>query len=264
VAGRFRLKVFKIYLHYKQTLNSRHAEFISASLLAERWILKRVQDDVRSYRKRKHHSSIIKLLILARFFLSACSTSHEKQSDNTSGKKEIYVVNYSWHSGVILKKSDIPQHLIPEKDDFPRDEFLEIGWGNKQFYQTKKHKVFLAAKALFIPGQSTLYIDGFSRHPKQEYVGDNLVRLKLSPEKLSNLLQEIDKSFDRKGQKRATATMAGFYDAVGHYGILNTCNMWTARVLKRGGLPVSASIYSTTAKSVLSQVRPHSVTMLPE
>lgn len=204
-------------------------------------------------------------LLTLLLFLAGCANSNHKNSEKSNEpQKEIYVVNYGWHSGIIIKKSDIPQHLIPEKDDFPRDEFLEIGWGNKQFYQTKKHKIFLAAKALFIPGQSTIYIDGFSRNPKQEYMGDNLVRLKLSPEKLSNLLQEIDKSFDRKGQKRATATMAGFYDAVGHYGILNTCNMWTARVLKSGGLPISASIYSTTAKSVLSQVRPHSVTMLPD
>lgn len=203
-------------------------------------------------------------ILLTLFFLTSCVKSHDKHLSDASPKKEIYVVKYSWHSGVIVHKSDIPVHLIPEKDDFPNAKYLEIGWGDRAFYQERNFKFSLAVKALFLSGQSTMYMDGFTRNPKIEYEGDTLLKLEIEPDNLYNLLEEIDKSFDRKGQKRATATAKGFYDAVGRYGILNTCNMWTAKVLKSGGLPVSASIYSTTAKSVLSQVRPHSVTFSPE
>jgi hypothetical protein len=43
-----------------------------------------------------------------------------------------------------------------------------------------------------------------------------------------------------------------FYPARERFSLLNTCNVWTARVLRSGGLPVEDAI---TKEGLMSQVR---------
>jgi len=179
---------------------------------------------------------------------------------NHSSVKTVHVVHYSWHSGIIIKKSDIPAYLIPEKADFPRAEFIEIGWGNKAFYQAQEFKLDVAMKALFIPGPSVMYVYGFNNQPAKEYLNAKIATLYFSSVSFNQLLRTINDTFDRKGQERAPATLiltdrnARFYDALGSYSVANTCNIWTAKVLKSGGVPVSTSMYSMSAYSVMSQI----------
>ncbi len=211
-----------------------------------------------------------KYLVLVLFFIIGCTRNHDYKSYNNHDAKNVYVVNYSWHSGIILKKNDIPQDLIPEKDDFPNAEFLEIGWGNKAFYQEPKFKLSLATKALFVPGPSTMYVYSFTDKPELEFSDSKVVQLQISPDNFYKLVESINKSFDRKGNTRVPATLKGpygdsrFYDALGSYGILSTCNNWTAKVLHTGGIPISTSIYSATGKAVMSQIRPYCVILSPK
>lgn len=218
--------------------------------------------------------------LIALYFLAACSINTQLNHDNVDKKnlygedkvKSVYVVNYSWHSGVILKKSEIIDEMIPEKEDFPDANFLEIGWGNKAFYLEPEFKISVAAKALFFSDPSTMYVRGFQNDPTIAYARSKLVKLALLPKEYAEMLAEIDSTFDRKGKKRLEATQMGFYDgasdayydAVGSYGMFNTCNMWTARVLKRGGIPISTSVYSATAGHVISQVSPYGEIYFPE
>lgn len=214
----------------------------------------------------------MKKLVLIILLLLTTSCAHygsRYQPYVNHDAQPIWVVNYSWHSGIILKKDTIPETLIPEKEDFPEAEFLEIGWGNKAFYQEPKFKLSLAMKALLLPGPSTMAIHGFSGSPNYEYWGNKVIYIQLSPQDYVNLIKKIDESFDRKGQYRAEATLRDvegrdFYDAHGRYGVLNTCNHWTARVLRSGGLPISTSIYAARATHVIAQVERYNVTVNKE
>ncbi len=207
----------------------------------------------------------IVVLILALLCVVNCST----QGHNTdtlyrpyrgNDSKNVWVVNYSWHSGIIIRAADIPASLIPEKEDFPNAEFLEIGWGNKAFYQAPEFKLSLAAKALFIPGQSTMAVHGFSHSPEREFSDSKITALHFSPEQFYRIVEAMDQSFDRKGQVRTRPALKDmkddsyFYDAYGSYSMIRTCNNWTAKILYQGGVPVSTSLYSATANHVMSQV----------
>jgi uncharacterized protein (TIGR02117 family) len=216
-----------------------------------------------------------KYIIILCILLSGCSTTRRNADTvyhpyNGINTRNILVVNYSWHSGIIIKKLDIPAHLIPEKEDFSDVEFLEIGWGHKGFYQAPKFKLSLAAKALFFPGKSTMAVYGFSGPPEVEYSDSKITALNLSPGQFYQVMEAIDKSFDRKGQARAEATLkmtnggGYFYDAYGSYSMLRTCNNWTAKVLHRGGVPISTSLYSATANNVMSQVGRYGVVVRAE
>lgn len=211
------------------------------------------------------------LILIILLIATSCTTTHRTNSHHQSSienAKDIFVVQYSWHSAIIVKKSDIPEELIPEKEDFKNAVFLEIGWGNKDFYQAKEFELSLATKALFWPGASTMYVYGFTGKPENEYTGSKTIKLQLPPDKFYNLVKKMDNSFDRKSMKRATLTLKGqyggnFYDAVGYYGIFNTCNNWTARVLKSGGVNVANSVYSSTARSVISQTSEYGTILAP-
>ena len=50
----------------------------------------------------------------------------------------IYIVRHAWHTGLVVKYDDIDPRLWPEKDDFPEALYLEVGWGDRDFYQTPR------------------------------------------------------------------------------------------------------------------------------
>lgn len=47
-----------------------------------------------------------------------------------------------------------------------------------------------------------------------------------------------------------------FYDGVGRYYMLNTCNKWTAKGLQSGGLAIDP-VFSLTAESVMNGMKAH-------
>jgi hypothetical protein len=66
-----------------------------------------------------------------------------------------------WHAGVVIKISDIPGDLVPERRDFPEAEYLEFGWGEWDFYQARGFNLGYALKALLFPSKSVLHVVGF-------------------------------------------------------------------------------------------------------
>lgn len=73
-----------------------------------------------------------------------------------------YLLVDRWHAGIVLKRSEIPEGVLPERRDFPDAEYLEFGWGEWDFYQTVDFKLWQALKALFVPSRSVLHVVGFS------------------------------------------------------------------------------------------------------
>jgi hypothetical protein len=90
--------------------------------------------------------------------------------------------------------------------------------------------------------------------------GSEIHRLCLSPVHYSALLDFIAASFRRRTDGDVLAGGSGlygessFYDAVGTYTILNTCNTWTARGLKSAGYDISTA-FKATAGSVMRYLR---------
>lgn len=54
--------------------------------------------------------------------------------DQTAGV--IYVLHRGLHVGVIIRAADIPPGLSPEHREFPRAEYLELGWGDTEGYRS--------------------------------------------------------------------------------------------------------------------------------
>jgi len=75
----------------------------------------------------------------------------------------LYVVNHGWHTGLVIRRGDIPPGLWTEHAQAPPGEFLEAGWGEREFYQSRDPGLWLALRAALWPQASVLHLVGVWR-----------------------------------------------------------------------------------------------------
>lgn len=177
-----------------------------------------------------------------------------------------YVDSHGWHSGIIVPRAAIPPGAWPPgvvERDFAGCAYLELGWGDRQFYQAKHPGVLLALEAALIPGPSVLHIAGFNPPLANSHGWAALVAVPCTPAELAGLCRDLGRAFapgvpgkpPRLGPG-LYGMKSGFYPARGRYWIGNTCNNWSARELHAGGLPAHSDCFRAfTSGQVVAQAR---------
>lgn len=173
--------------------------------------------------------------------------------------KFIYVVGHGWHTGLVVKWSDIDAQLWPEKHDFPEAQYLEVGWGDHDFYRTPQAGFCTLVQAAFWSPASVLLVIGL-RVPVTEYfTRADIIEIPVSRQALDELSRFVHATYARDGTGRQIALGPGnnhvysaFYRAEGRYSLLNTCNTWIAKALRAAGLPMSQAL---RAESVMTQAQ---------
>jgi uncharacterized protein (TIGR02117 family) len=164
----------------------------------------------------------------------------------------IYLVHNGWHSGIVVQAADLPPAVLPERADFPNARYLELGWGDRDFYQAHRMGVWMSLKAAFLPTASVLHIVGFNDSVTRFFPGSTLFEFRLSPSALERLSHYLHESLDRDGATRVPALGPGlysisrFYPARGHFHMFNTCHAWTARAMQTAGYPFSPTPSAST------------------
>jgi uncharacterized protein (TIGR02117 family) len=172
----------------------------------------------------------------------------------------IWVVGHGWHTGIVVRRSDISSALWPEHNDFTDSRYLEVGWGDREFYQAPDGGSRLALRAALVPGQSVLHVVGFDPPVGAYFAGSEVVEVRLSRRGFDELTRFIHTSYARDADGRAVKLGRGlygrsqFYLATGTYHLLNTCNNWVARALRAAGCPITPA-WAMTAGNVMDQVR---------
>ncbi len=147
--------------------------------------------------------------------------------------------------------------------DFAGCACLELGWGDRKFYMAKKPGVAMAVGAALVPGPSVLHVVGYPGPPTRAPMWNELVTVPCTDAELRSLCQALGATFERDAAGRAPPLGPGlygfkshFYAAKGHYWIGNTCNSWTLRMERAGGLPVRVGPSGTLrASAVIAQTR---------
>lgn len=154
----------------------------------------------------------------------------------------VYVVNHGKHAGLMVRRADIPVKLVPEKADFPYADYLEIGWGEVDYYPASAPGLWLTLKAVLWPTASVLHVVGIRGAPASAFSGLEMVRLDLGQRAWRRLIRYIHASFARDGGQRVKPLRRGlygdswFYPAEGRFHLFNTCNSWIAEGLEFAGL----------------------------
>ncbi len=163
-----------------------------------------------------------------------------------------------WHAGVVLKVSDIPGDLVPERRDYPEAEYLELGWGDWDFYQVPGFHLGYALKALLFSDKSILHVVDFGGPVDRYALYREIIEFHPASRGFERLVGYIDESFAREGRSAARPVGRGlygdsrFYPARGAFHLFNTCNTWIAGALQAAGYPISSAI---TVSGLLSDAR---------
>ena len=172
--------------------------------------------------------------------------------------KQIYLVSHGWHAGIVLRRADIPAGLWPENVTFPGAEFLEVGWGDKQYYQTPGAHFGIALRAVLWPTSSVLHLVGFNGAVSAYFSSSEIIGIKLGEPGFELLLRYIAASFARDERGQALSLGRGrygnsrFYLSRESYHLFNTCNVWTARALRTASVPITPS-FSITVEQLMAQ-----------
>lgn len=161
-----------------------------------------------------------------------------------AGTRTVYAVNLGWHTGIAVDRLDLSWRTLPEFVDFPTAAWLEIGWGDEQFYRTPDPDIGILFSAAITPTPAVLHVVGLPVDPEQYFRRSEVLAVPLEEAEFDRLISFIYGSFRRTDAERATAVGDGlhanskFYPALGEFHLLNTCNTWVAEAFAYAGLAV--------------------------
>ena len=156
----------------------------------------------------------------------------------------IYLVSHGWHVGIVVNTGDIPDDVHLVHKDFSSTGYLEIGWGDRDFYQTPSFHLGIALKAIFLPTPSVLHIVAFNDSVASYFPHGEIIMIRLSDAGFQRLIRYIAASSDRDPLGNIVPLGVGlygvsqFYRSQETYHLFRTCNVWTARALHTAGCPV--------------------------
>ena len=186
-------------------------------------------------------------ILLMSVVLCACASPPKDIS--SPGPSElsitIFLVSHGWHAGIVVKRADIPSGTWPQHNDFLDAEYLEVGWGDKDYYMTPLPHFGITLKAGLLPTASVLHIVGFSGSVMRYFPRSEVIRIELSEVGFQRLCNYLENSYalDEAGRSQPLGpSLYGtgqFYLSRESYHAFNTCNVWTARGLREAGCPIT-------------------------
>jgi uncharacterized protein (TIGR02117 family) len=184
----------------------------------------------------------------------------------------VVAVDHGYHAGLIVPVSqlrvvaslngNVP--LLSLTQRFAAYEWLEIGWGDENFYRNVPDLSFGTThhviKALFWPDNSSiLHVVGFSGQPEEVFFRSRQVSLRLGNEGFARLAKTVGDTFAESGGSIVDVGpgLYGpslFFKAKGSYSLLNLCNHWTGKALASAGVPYSP-VLSTLSAGLMADLR---------
>ena len=208
---------------------------------------------------RVRRAVVVLILAVAALTGIACvgpsRRGEEPRSDETPAI--VYVVGHGWHTGIVVRRADVSD-AWPQAGFLPPTTYLEVGWGDRAFYETPNAGVGLAIQAAFASDASALHVAGFDRPPGEAFPGADVVAIPLSRGGVVALGRFVSRSYALDVTGRPIELGPGlypgsrFYAATGRYSLLRTCNNWIAEALRAGGCPISPA-WAITAGALLRQ-----------
>lgn len=203
------------------------------------------------------YRSIVLIIQLLVFFSAIAS------SDKPSAKeRDIYLISTGWHTGIVVPVDTLLKRNLPESLDFREIQYLEIGWGDRIFYQSPNPSYSALLNALLKPTSSVIHVYGFNHSIETTFRNSKTVKLTLNETEYTKLLYFIHKSFTRNVNGKPRLEGVGlygknnsfFYMANGEFHLFNNCNTWVASAIQSTGIGLD-STGIVTADNLLKTVR---------
>jgi uncharacterized protein (TIGR02117 family) len=198
---------------------------------------------------------VLIILIIAGFFIPRkWSRSLSCKTDSV----EVIIHSNGYHTSFILP---VKNSVYNWRKDLPINsniQYLEFGWGNKQFYMALDYSVKTTIKALF-PSETVMHVVQLDKEPEKWFRGSKAKRLKICREDYAILVNYIRNSFEKDSQHKFIYLGEGlygpsaFYQGKGNYHGLETCNTWVAKGLRLAN--INTPLWGGTAPAIMWHLR---------
>ena len=194
--------------------------------------------------------------------LAACGGSDTQTVDPSQATGAptvaIFLIAHEQHTGIAVPRADIPAGLWPEVRDFPRADYLEVGWGERDYYFGRDQGAWGTLEAGLWPTPSVLHVVGIRGPPARNFPQSEIIALQVSRAGFARLIRYIDDAYERSVAGAVDSIGPGlygdsrFYPGRESFHLFRTCNVWTAHGLRTAGLSIHDSI---TREGLMSQAR---------
>jgi len=201
------------------------------------------------------------LLLLAG--LAACAATPmapAAQAEAPPTARTLHVVGHGWHTGIVLRAADVPADAWPARADFPDAQYLEIGWGDRDYYQATDPGAWLALKAAFWPAPGVLHVVAFDGAVERYFGAAEVIELDVSEAGLQRLIKHLRASHELDAAGRPVVLGLGlygrsrFYASRERFHLFKTCNVWVATALREAGLPLTPTL-TVSADALMARLR---------
>jgi uncharacterized protein (TIGR02117 family) len=187
----------------------------------------------------------------------ASQTSSTWPPPGHAGLKDVWVIRHGWHTRVAVARAGVDRSVWPESQDLGAVDYLEIGWGDRDFYPAPDPSIWDAIDPVVRRTPAALHVGGFDRPPAEFLPGTPIVRLRVSADGFTRLTRFIHEQYVLQAGapvriRPGYYPRSWFYLAHGRYHVLRNSNTWTARALRAAGAPV-IPWRTVTAGSVIAQ-----------
>jgi Protein of unknown function (DUF2459) len=183
---------------------------------------------------------------MAALLLTACAAVRDPAPiPHSAGRvATVYLVHHgTLHTGLTLKRSDIPRGHWPASADYGSSKYIEVGWGEDDGYR-KPLTTGIALNALLGSKRTVLLADGFSQAIRNKYTNPKftVLAIDLPPAGMARLCDHIQQTYALDERGKPIRLGQGWYKARGTYSAFNTCNTWIAAGLKKAGCPIDPTL----------------------
>jgi uncharacterized protein (TIGR02117 family) len=163
---------------------------------------------------------------------------------------EIYVVSHRYHSGIVIPGDYIKLNYLNNSKKFLNAEFIEFGYGDRDYYMSTDPSVFQGMNALFLPTESVVHVVRIDKSLEETFPASKLFRIKITEKKLGLLKRYIFESFKYRNIKNKPVGKGKYPDSYFYAGsrdfyVFNTCNSWVAKALKYSGYDIHPNFITT-------------------
>jgi uncharacterized protein (TIGR02117 family) len=174
--------------------------------------------------------------------------------DTAGPLRDVCVVRHGWHTRLALRLADVDARLWPEGRAVGEGAYVEVGWGDRDFYPSLHPSALDAVDAVIRATPAALHVGVLDARPDEIFGGDDVICLGVAPAGIDQLVRFIGEHHVRDEEASAVPIGRGFYPrsafyrARGRYHALTyNSNTWTLTALRAAGLAVDPAFVVTSA-----------------
>jgi uncharacterized protein (TIGR02117 family) len=159
----------------------------------------------------------------------------------TAHAESLWLVSNGFHTSIGVRAIDVPHDVRALAGD-PNADHLLFGWGAAIYYTAPKVTPTVFCRATFLPTASAVHVVPVQGPFAQRFAHSDIFRFEVPRERMRHVSQFLRDSVRRTRSGKPVLLGHGYFPGSRFYAgteifwVPITCNIWSARALREGGV----------------------------